>query len=145
MSQRPDPGSLPCSPSEAVAGVLYFPRLTAKIRLHHEGRLWEELHANLGKGVDHWCSSFLHVDYAALKERVLQGDSDEEILAWCEQTGRTLNETDKLVWKNFVLKLGLEDKAAGLLAKLKAESGLESRDDIQTMGHFIDVHEGRKP
>src|SRR5262245_60416299 len=103
---KPDPATLPCSPLDEVAGLKYFPRMLAKIRLHAEGRLWEELHNNLGKGADGWCTGFLHVSYEDLKARVLQGGTDEKILAWCQEHGRPLNDADRLVWNGFASKLG---------------------------------------
>ena len=145
MATPADPSALPCSPVDDVNGVLYLPRLAAKVRLHAQGRLWKDLHENLGRGMDMWCAGFLHVDYEALSQRVLQGGSDEQVLQWCEEKGRKLNKADKVVWKSFVLKLGLEDQAATMLAALKTESGLADRDDIRTMAHYIDVDEGRKP
>ena len=145
MPPPSDPGSLPCSPLNDVDGVLYLPRLAAKVRLHAQGRLWEDLHENLGKGMDMFCAGFLHVSYEALAQRVLEGGTDEDILRWCEEQGRKLNSVDKLVWKSFISKLGIEDPATSLLAQRKAESGLAHRDDIKTMAHYIDVDEGRKP
>ncbi|MEZ5385203.1 MAG: DUF5069 domain-containing protein [Prosthecobacter sp.] len=145
MSEKPDPATLPCSPLDETAGLKYFPRMLAKIRLHAASKLWEELHNNLGKGSDAWCTGFLHVDYEALRARVLEGGSDEEILAWCQQHGRPLNEMDILVWNGFTSKLGWNDFVTPMLVKRKGESGLADREDIQTMPHYIDVDEGRQP
>lgn len=145
MSSKPDPATLPCSPLDETSGLKYFPRMTGKIRLHARGQLWEELQANLGKGSDGWCLGFLHVNYADLCARVLEGGSDEEILAWCESHGRPLNDADRLVWNAFASKLGWNDHVTPMLLKRKAESGLSDRDDIQTMAHYIDVDEGRLP
>lgn len=144
MSTKPDPATLPCSPLQQVNGFAYFPRMLAKIRLAAQGTLWEDLHANLGKGQDASCVEFLDVDYEALKARVLQGGSDEEILEWCQTVGRPLNETGKLVWNYYVSKLGWNDHITSILARRKAESGLAHRDDIVTMPHYIDVDEGRE-
>lgn len=146
MSNRPDPATLPCSPLDETCGLKYFPRMLGKIRLHAQGRLWEDLHGNLGKGSDAACTGFLHVSYDELKARVLQGGSDEDLLRWCEEKGgRALNDTDKLVWNCYVTKLGWNDHITAILAKRKAEGGLGGRDDIQTITHYIDVDEGRKP
>jgi hypothetical protein len=123
---------------------MYFPRLTGKIRLHAGGRLWPELHDNLGKGMDGWCCGFLHVDYDQLKARVLAGGTDEEILQWCQEHGRPLNDTDRTVWNSFAAKLGWNDRVSPLLAKRKGELGIADRDDVQTMAAFIDIDEGRK-
>ncbi|HCN27638.1 MAG TPA: DUF5069 domain-containing protein [Verrucomicrobiales bacterium] len=142
---KPDPSTLPCSPLDETAGLKYFPRMTAKIRLHAQGRLWEDLHANLGKGSDGALAGFLHVDYEDIKARVLQGGSDEEILEWCQERSRPLNDTDRLVWNHYVQTLGWNDHISAILAKRKADGGLERRDDIQTIAHYIDVDEGRRP
>ncbi|MEQ1842754.1 MAG: DUF5069 domain-containing protein [Verrucomicrobiales bacterium] len=144
MRATPPPDTVPCSPAQEVLGFAYFPRMLAKIRLHAQGKLWEDLQANLGKGMDGWCTGFLHVSYDDLKARVLQGGTDEEILQWCETQSRPLNDTDKLVWNHFTTKLGWNDRIAPILTKRKAESGLADRDDIVTMRHYIDVDEGRE-
>ncbi len=143
MSAKPDPASLPCSPLDETAGLKYFPRMVGKIRLHAAGRLWEELHANLGKGSDGWCCGFLHINYDELKARVLQDGSDEKVLEWCQEQKRRLNDTDKLVWNSFAAKIGWNDHVSAMLVKRKADLGLAHRDDIQTMPHYIDVDEGR--
>ncbi|MBV6500849.1 MAG: hypothetical protein CJBNEKGG_03337 [Prosthecobacter sp.] len=145
MSAKPDPATLPCSPLEETSGLKYFPRMLGKIRLHAQGRLWDELHANLGKGSDGACVEFLHVGYEDLKARVLQGGTDEEILEWCQQHGRPLNDTDRLVWNYYTTKLGWNDHISAILVKRKADGGLGDRDDIQTIAHYIDVDEGRLP
>ena len=145
MSAKPDPATLPCSPLDETAGLKYFPRMIGKIRLHAEGMLWEDLHTNLGKGSDGALVDFLHINYDALKVRVLQGGSDEEILAWCQQRSRVLNDNEKLIWNHYVKTLGLNDHITSILAKRKADGGLADRDDIQTIAHYIDVDEGRLP
>ncbi|MGB3118845.1 MAG: DUF5069 domain-containing protein [Verrucomicrobiales bacterium] len=144
MATAPDSSTVPCSPLDEVCGLAYFPRLTGKIRLHAAGRLWEELHSNLGRGLDAWCVDFLHVSYEDLRARVLEGGSDGEIFEWCTTNGRALNDSDLLVWRHFTAKFGWNDKAADILTKRKAENGLSDRDDIQTMAHYIDIDEGRK-
>ena len=57
----------------------------------------------------------------------------------------SLNATDKLVWNHYVTTLGWNDHISAILVKRKAESGLAHRDDIQTIAHYIDVDEGRRP
>ena len=137
--------SSPKSGYEKVLGMTYFPRMLDKIRLHAKGQLRDDFHANLGRGADGWCAGFLQVSYVDLKERVLQGGSDEEILQWCFEKGRKLNETDLLVWNHFATKLGWRDMATPRLEKYKAESGLVDRSDLVTMFDYFDVDDGRKP
>jgi gluconokinase len=145
MPAKPDPATLPCSPLAETCGLAYFPRMLGKIRLHAAGRLWEDLLANLGSGSDAACAGFLHVDYGALRDRVLQGGSDEDILDWCQSHGRPLNDTDKRVWNHYVRKLGWNDHVSPILERRKEEGGLRDRDDILTIAHYIDVDEGRLP
>lgn len=123
----------------------YFPRLLDKIRLHARGALPEEYHANLGSGVDGWCLDYLRITYPELKERVLTGGTDEEILHWCFEKGRPLNKGDLMVWNQFMRKLGWNDFAAPTLRKFKAAAGLADRADIRTLPEFLDADEGRKP
>lgn len=145
MNAKPDPATLPCSPLDETAGLKYFPRMTGKIRLFAAGRLWEELHANLGQGLDAACAAFLQVDYRELQGQVLGGADDETILKWCEFRGRPLCELSRRIWNHYVSKLGWNDALSPTLARRKEEGGLADRDDIQTIAHFIDVDEGRLP
>ena len=71
----------PRSAFDKVGGLIYFPRMLDKIRLHAAGKLTTDYRENLGNGFDGRCTRFLKVAYPALRERVLQGGTDEEILA----------------------------------------------------------------
>ena len=75
----------------------YFPRMLNKMRLFDKGELRPDFHENLGKGMDARCYGFLRVEYDALKKRVLEGGTDEEIFEWCYTTGRRLNDVDLFV------------------------------------------------
>ena len=61
------------------------------------------------RSADGMCLNFLRVNYDELRERVLQGGSDEEILEWCYEKGRRLNEGDLMVWNEFMTKFGWND------------------------------------
>lgn len=122
----------------------YFPRMLDKMRLYAKGEMRPDFHENLGKGMDARCCGFLRVDYDTLKKRVIEGGNDDEVLEWCYASGRRLDKGDLFVWNGFASKIGLNDSASNRLKQLKAESGLSHRDDIQTMGDFFEVDEGRK-
>jgi hypothetical protein len=132
---------------DATGGLLFFTRMLDKIRLHARGELREDCHKGLGMplGGDGRCCDFLRVDYSALKARVLEGGTDEEILEWCYATGRRPGEMDISLWNDFVRKLGWNDAASRLLKHWKADAGLADRDDLVTIADFTDVLEGRKP
>jgi len=133
----------PKSAYEKAGGLAYFPRMLDKIRLHAQGQLRPDFHRNLGVGADGWCTKFLRVPYADLKTRVLAGGTDEEILQWCYEQGRPLDENDVMIWNAFITKIGWRDQFSARLEKLKAEQGLAHRTDITTMPEFFEVDEGR--
>ncbi len=137
--------TFPKSPSETVGGMRYFGRMLDKIRLHARGELGPEYHANLGKtrAADGACLNFLRVNYADLCERVRAGGTDEEILEWCYEKGRRLNEGDLLIWNGFNAKFGWNDFATPNLERAKKEHGISDRSDIQTIGEMMDFEEGR--
>ena len=126
--------------------MMYFPRMLDKIRLHARGELGEEYHANLGKtrAADGACSNFLRVKYADLRNRVLTGGTDEEILEWCYENGRQLNRGDLVVWNGFVSKLGWNDFVTPVLEEQKQKYGFAHRTDIVTVPDFMDLDEGRR-
>jgi Domain of unknown function (DUF5069) len=136
----------PKSTAEEVGGLRYFARMLDKIRLFGRSELHSDYHANLGhpKAGDGVMCNFLRVDYEQLRNRVLEGGSDEDILEWCYQNGRRLNEGDLFVWNNFSAKLGWNDFATPTLERRKRELGISDRADIRTMGELFDYEEGRK-
>ena len=123
----------------------YFARLLDKIRLHARGELGADYHENLGKtnAADGEICNFLRVNYAELRERVLAGGNDEEVLEWCYEKGRRLNEGDLVVWNGFMSKFGWNDFATPVLERRKREMGISDRTDIKTIGEMIDFDEGR--
>jgi len=131
------------SPYAQVGGLYYFPRMLDKIRLHAAGQLPQEYHANLGSGFDGRTLSFLWIEYPALVERVRQGGSDEEILAWAVAQGRQPSPEEIEIWNDFMLKRGWNDESSARLATRKKESNIENRDDVQTFFDYIDADEER--
>ena len=126
-------------------GMMYFGRMLDKIRLHARSELHEDYHKNLGKRrtLDGSCCNFLRVNYSDLCERVLQGGTDEEILEWCFERGRRLNEGDLFVWNAFTSKLGWRDSLTPTLEERKKAHGVADRADILTIPDLIDWEEGR--
>ena len=85
------------------------------------------------------------MNYADLRERVLQGGTDEEILEWCFEKGRRANEGDIMVWNAFGSKLGWRDFATPNLEEAKRKHGIADRADIVTIPDLIDFDEDRFP
>ena len=135
----------PKSPKEMVGGMMYFPRMLDKIRLHAHGELDTDYQQNLGKAhaADGACCAFLGVDHAVVSKRVLEGGTDEEILEWCYQNGRRPRDVDLMLWNSFASKLGWRDFATPTLERAKKKYGIEHRTDIVTIPDLIDFDEGR--
>jgi len=136
----------PRTPYDAVKGLVYFPRMLDKIRLHAAGKLPKAYHEFLGDGFDGRCCRFLKIDYGALKKKVLEGGTDEQILDWALATGWHADEEAIEVWSGFMAKRGWRDEARERIDFRLKEAGLESRAaQAVTMFDFIDIDEGRTP
>ena len=135
----------PKSPREMTNGMMYFPRMLDKIRLHAREELIEDYHPNLGKtnAADGACTNFLRVGYAELRDRVLAGSSDEEILEWCFEKDRRLNEDDLLIWNGCVSKLGWRDFATPTLERQKEKYGFTDRTEHENIPDVMDLEDGR--
>ena len=133
------------SPSEKLAGIVYFARMLDKIRLHAAGQLPADYQPNLGSGFDERCCSFLRIDYAAVVEEVTRGAGDEEIAAWSFQHGRKPTEEEIEVWNEFMRKRGWNDAGSPTLARRLQDSSFSDRTDLQTFFEYIDMDEGRDP
>ena len=135
----------PVSAFIKVGGLYFLARSLDKIRLHARGELHEEHHEFIGKGFDGRLCRFMRIEYESLKKRVLEGGTDEEIFAWCQQNGRGLDDLDVLVWNGFAAKRGWRDEATPALEQNKAGSGLAHRTDLLTFFDYYEVDEGRAP
>ena len=131
------------SPADKVGDLVYFGRMVDKIRLHASGQLPADYIPNLGDGFDKLCAGLFEIPYEVIVQRVKDGGTDDELLAWCLQNGRKLTEQGRLVWSEYLRKRGWNDAGSKRLSERKAESGLSARDDIQTFFQYIDADEGR--
>lgn len=138
-----EPHPAPRSPRDEIDGIVYFPRLCDKVRLHAAGILSPEYHANLGSGMDLWTCQFLGVDYGPLAEQVRAGKSDAEALAWTREIGTPRTVAELAWWSAYLKTRGFRDDLAERLAQRKAESGFTDRADIVTFMDYIDADEGR--
>lgn len=134
------------SPYVKVGRIVYFGRMLDKIRLHAAGKLpAADYAANLGKGFDLRCVSFLRVNYDELKARTLAGGaSDEQLLAWAHEKGGARTDEECEIWNGFMMKRGWRDAGAETLARRIKESHLEGKT-VLTMFDYIDFDEGRDP
>ncbi len=135
--------SVPVSPYQQLSDIYYFPRMIDKMRLYAQGDLREDLHDNLGEGFDDYMCRFLGIDYNNLQCQVTAGHSDGDLLEWCFENGRRLEERDIAIWNGFISKAGWNDQISPILERRKKESGLDDRDEIVTMFQYLDADEGR--
>ncbi len=123
--------------------MVYFARMADKIRLNSKGLLTTDYLANLGKGFDERCTSFLGLAYEEVVKRVMAGGSDEEILRWCHEQGNKPSESQLFIWNEFMRKCGWNDALSDRLKTRLSESGFGGRTDIQTFFDYIDLDENR--
>jgi hypothetical protein len=121
--------------SEQTGGIVFFGRMLDKMRLHSQGKLPSDY--KRGTGTDSRVCRFLHVEYSAISERALAGQSDEEILEWCFEHGRRPNDEEILMFNAFLTKRGWRDHQSAELEEMKRNRGFGHRADIQT---FFDFH-----
>lgn len=89
---------------------------------------------------------YLEVAYEDIKEQVLTGLTDEEVLTWCYQNGRTLTDEQKLIYNSFMSKRGWrDDETAAFIPEMIEEYGIPelSRKDVLTDFDLIEIDEGR--
>ena len=136
----------PRSPYDAIHGLVYFPRMLDKIRLHAAGDLPNGYAEHLGEGFDGRCLRFLGVKYDDVKKHVLAGEKDEAVFTWCLKHGRKPTEEDIETWSGFMTKRGWRDDASERIAFRLKEAGLEHRaKEAVTMFDFIEIDECRTP
>lgn len=134
---------VPRSPHDKIHGLVYFPRMIEKIRLHAGGELGADYVPNLGKGFDIRCCSLIGVNYEELAREVGSTLSDEEAWNWACHHGKSPTEEQVEVWNGFMTRRGWNDDLVEILNRRKKEGGFENRDEIQTMFDYIDADEGR--
>ena len=137
----------PRSPYDTQGGIVFFPRMTDKIRLHARGELPADYHNNFGKGMDGRVCSFLGVCHADVQDQADRGLSDAELLDWCQANGHRPRAFAIELFHSFMTKRGWRDdpEIVDLLAEFKSGCGLADRDDILTFFDLFEVDEKRRP
>ena len=134
---------VPKSPSLKLEGLVYFPRMLDKIRIHAEGCLHPDYQEKLGHGFDAACCEFLGIDHVLVSELVAQGLDDVEVFEKIQDHGRRVSPDEVAIWSAYLSKRGWRDEVSDVLAQRKIDLGLEGREDVQTFFDMIDADEGR--
>jgi gluconokinase len=124
---------------DKVSGLVFFGRMLDKIRLKAAGKLPPDYFTGAANPThfDARCTRFLRIDYEKVKERTLQGGTDEEILEWCFANGYRPSADEIAIWNEFMMKRGWRDAGSAELEKAKIERGFAGRGDLQT---WFDLH-----
>jgi hypothetical protein len=129
---------------EKTGGLFYFARMCSKIRLHAAGKLPKDYHDFLGGGFDGRTCRYLNVEFDDVKTQVLSGKSNEEVLQWCQTTGRQLTDEQILIYNSFMSKRGWhDDESDSYIPEMIKEYGLKDNGTILTDFDLIEMDEGR--
>src|SRR5215470_5087304 len=93
--------------AEQTGGIVFFARMLDKIRLHAQGTLPADY--KRGTNTDARVCRFLRIDYSALVEKALAGQSDDEILEWCFESGHRPNDEEIQMFNAYLSKRGWRD------------------------------------
>lgn len=132
---------------KAAGGLHHLGRMIDKIRLQKAGLLPEDFQRNYGLsfGLDGLLCGFLGMAFLEIEARILQGGEDDELVEWIFSRGLRPNRVQIQTWNEYSRKLGWKDRGSGVIAKVKSETGLQSRHDIQTLFDGIEALEERLP
>ncbi|HMS83973.1 MAG TPA: DUF5069 domain-containing protein [Nitrospira sp.] len=91
----------PRSPKILLGGIAHLGRLIDKIRLRHAGQIQD--YNYLTVGFDKYLIDFLGIDPKAFEQRVLAGETDEELLLWLRANGKAHPLEDMDRWSRLLL------------------------------------------
>jgi hypothetical protein len=138
----------PRSPKVLLGGIAHLARFIDKIRLRHAGLIQDYNYITVG--FDKYLIDFLQIDPQAFVQKVLSGDTDEELLAWIRHHGRQVTEAEIREWSEALLARAPGDESArqrfrGRLEEIARKRGVpaESLPGVTTWADVIEVDEGR--
>ena len=143
LTKRP-----PRSPRCRLGGYVTLPRMLDKGRATIAGTNGE---FNFDAPFDQHIVSFLGFDAAALREKLVAGKSDQEILEWLNanaQHKRTPWEIEQ--WSDYMLRRGPDsDEETLIFFARRVRSFSKTREDVKTWMDLIDLDDfvtfGGKP
>jgi hypothetical protein len=138
----------PRSPKLMLGSLAHLPRLIDKIRLRHRGDIQD--YNYLTVGFDKFLLDLLQIKGSELEARVLEGGTDEEVLAWVQARARPLSDEDIREWNERILHGGPKDDAGrqrfqDRLAGIAAKRGVTVSvlPTVTTWSEIIELDEGR--
>ncbi len=142
------PQHYPRSPKVLLGGVAHLARFLDKIRLRHAGHIRDYNYITVG--FDKYLLDFLQIKGEEFEQRVLQGGTDDDLLAWVLANSRSLSSEDIWQWNDRILNARPKDEAAhqrfeARLAEVAAKRGvpIEALPRPTTWVDMIELDEGR--
>lgn len=134
LTQRP-----PRSPRLRLGGYAFLPRLLDKGRAALAGRLGE--YRFDGRGMDRHFYHFTGLTVDALKQELVKGGGDGELLAWVDANATKRREPWEIaVWSDYMERRA-PDSDAETLAEFaeKVREFTTTREDIRTWFDLLDL------
>jgi uncharacterized protein DUF5069 len=100
----------PRSPKVLLGGMAHLARFIDKVRMRHAGLIQDYNYITVG--FDKYLLDLLQVKPEELEKVVLQGGSDDDILAWVKAHARPLTAEDLRQWNERILHSEPKDDAA---------------------------------
>ncbi|MBS0183866.1 MAG: DUF5069 domain-containing protein [Nitrospira sp.] len=138
----------PRSPKVLLGGIAHLGRFIDKIRLRDAGQIQDYNYITVG--FDKYLADFLGIDAKAFEQRVLAGETDEELLTWVKANGRKPSDQEITQWSQGLLVSGPKDEAGrqrfhGRLKDIAIKRGVavSSLPSVTTWADVIELDEGR--
>lgn len=138
----------PRSPKVLLGGMAHLLRFIDKIRMRHAGLIPD--YNYITTGFDKYLLDFLQLKGEDFERRVLQGGTDDEILAWVKAQIRPLSDQDLREWNERILAGGPKDDGTrqrfqGRLADVAKKRGvpIEKLPPASTWVDVIELDEER--
>ena len=143
-----DTSQYPRSPKIQIGGLAHLGRLFDKIRMRNAGQIQD--YNYLTVGFDKYLLDLLEITGEDLEKRVVQDGTDEEVVAWVQEHGKTLTDEERTQWNERILNGGPQNEVAqqrfqSRIAEVAAKRGLpvEQLSSLTRWVDIIELDEGR--
>ena len=98
----------------------------------------------IGQGFDGRTCRYLRVRYEDVRDQVLSGKPDAEVLEWCFGTGRRPTDEEVLIYNSFMSKRGWrDDETDDFIPEQIKKYGLSDGGKVLTDFDLIEMDEER--
>ena len=143
-----DTSQYPRSAKEQLGGLAHLGRLFDKIRMRNAGQIQDYNYLTIG--FDKYLLDVLEIPGEELEKRVLQGGTDDEVVAWVHKHGKALTDEARAQWNDRIFNGGPQNEAAqqrfqSRIAEVAAKRGVpvEQLSSLTRWVDIIELDEGR--